>query len=80
MKTIQNFIDNIGEYIQKVIDPIRTFLSHDWYIIYASILFLLVILLVAGLIIVIRKIPKLFFTLTFILALLCIICYFIAYQ
>ncbi len=80
MEAIKEFLHKIDNYIQPITDAIQKFFGNGWYIIYICIFILLAIIILAGLITVFRKIPKFFFILFFILALISVVCYFLAYH
>lgn len=68
---LMNIFGLVEGYISQIVEIVRNLLSHGEtkdYIIYGCVGILLVILLIAGLIAVLKKIPKLFIFIVFILA------------
>lgn len=66
-ETISNLNTVVGSYIKDVIDKIASFFTAGYYLLYAVIGILLIILILAGLIGCFKKIPKLFIFLLIVL-------------
>ena len=59
--------EQISNFIQPYWDKILHFLNAEYYVVYAAIAILLVILLVAGLFTMLKRTPKLLFLVIFLL-------------
>lgn len=80
MDKIRQFFETINNFLGPYWDKFQSFFGKGWYIIYAGILLLLLILIIVGLIRVFIKIPKTFLFLIILIAGFCVASYFIIYK
>jgi len=84
MEAIKTFLGNITDQINAVIQPLwdqlLSFLGQGMYVLYGAIAIVLAILILAGLIACFKKIPKFFFTIVVLLAIVVAVWYFLVYK
>lgn len=70
------FADLVDNYFQKVVD----FLSKGYYVVYAAIALLALILIIAGLFTCLKRAPKFFFIVVLLLGLVVLLWYFFVHK
>ena len=80
MEKIVEFFEKVSNFLAPYLDKMNLFFGKGWYIIYAGILLLLVILVLIGLITALIKFPKTFIFLFILIAAFCTVSYFLIYK
>ncbi len=71
-----NLNDKVSSFIEPLWNKVVSFVSKDYYVVYAAISILLAILVIAGLFAVLRKAPKFFFLVLILLGIVVALWYF----
>ena len=77
---MKDFFENLDTVLGQYVDKVLEILSKGWNIIYVGAALILTILLLAGLITALRKFPKFFLFLVFIVAIFCALSFFFYYK
>ncbi len=80
MDKIKEIVDLVSGYIESGVNFILNLLSGDMYILYGAIGIILAIVIIAGLIACLKKIPKLFIALILLLGIIVVVWYFVIYK
>lgn len=80
MEKVKGLISQMDAFIKPYIEKIISFLSKEYYVIYAAIVVLLLFLIIPGVFTFIKKAPKLFLLLLIILGIAVLVAYFVTYK
>ncbi len=80
MEVIKNFLGSIENMIKPLWGFIDNFLQKELYIIYACISIIVIILLIAGFIAMLKKMPKFFIFLVVLLTIIAVCVWFLYYK
>jgi len=80
MDKIKEIVQIVSDFIEKIMNHLLNYLSGDMYILYGAIGIILAIIIIAGLIACLKKIPRLFITLIFLLGIVVVVWYFVIYK
>lgn len=80
MDAIDKFFNNLNDKVSQIIKPfwdkILAFLSKEYYVLYAAISLVLIILIIPGLFTVLKRAPKFFFFVLVLLGVVIALWYF----
>lgn len=77
---MKEFFENIENIIKPFLESILEFFNNELFIIYAGIAIILVVLVLTGLIVALRKFPKFFLFIVFVVGVFCALAYFFYYK
>lgn len=77
---MKDFFANIENIIKPFLEGVLEFFNNELYIIYAGIAIVLVIIVLTGLIVALKKFPKFFLFVVFVVGVFCALSYFFYYK